>query len=1160
MQPRLSIIAASIRRILTSGFVEPTSDPYWDNTVLSLRMESSDPYYNQKVLGLHCDGTNGSTTITDVKGKTATRAGNVQISTAQYPPLTGKTSSLYFDGTGDYVTYANSSDWEFGSGDFTVKLWCRPASAALDWLIHRGTATGYTAWSIAWNGTTGKFGVDGSITGSSYAWAINSTSTYSVNTWHLIEFVRSGTSIYLFVDGALEGSATGVSGSLMAESGTMKIGADNGNVYQYTGYMSEIEIYKGVALHTKNYIVSSDPFPEPANTAIDDKGKAVTSYGNAQYSGVSKYGTGSFYFDGTGDYLSVPDSTDWSFGTADFTVEAWVRFDSSNPAVQTICSQFNTSSNWWFLRKEDNTTNKLSLYFRIGGTVKASYIMTNSWSSWAADTWYHIAMVRSGSSMYLFINGVSQALTATVAVTTNDMGDVASSLYIGSDTTYALKGYIDDLRITKGVARYTANFTPYKILTSAPAGDPYYNYTALLLKMDGTNGGTSFTDNSYSAKTVSVFGNSNTSTAAFKYGTAAGYFDGTGDYLTTPYNAGFDPSGDFTCECWIYSTNVTSLRSIVGPYTQVTNTLGWLFYQSSLGALALIIRDSGGAEQTVASADGLIQLNVWHHVTWTRTGTTYRLFIDGAVVATATATVTLYVHPSHPLIVGRWDDVGTNTRDWQGYIDDLRITNGVARYTSTFPPPGPHIANTDPDTDQWWLNTVLALRMDGTHGSTIFTDLKGKTVTPYGNASISSAVSKFGQAAYFDGTGDYLTLDGSSDFAFGTGDFTVEMWVRPTAVNADYILYDSRPASTQGIYPVLYLTSTATIDLFVNSTTVITGAHGITAETWAHVTCCRSSGVTKIFVNGVQKGSNYTDTNNYLIGTSRPSIGTSGYTLNTVVLNGYIDDLRVTKGVARYTAAFTPSEKPLPTYVVGPDHDQYWDKVVLAAPFDSSLICARNKTMTAGGSAAISSTQKKFGAASLYLNGTTSYLTTTDYDDLDIGTITTSTDWTFECWIYATNAATVGYVASHAVPGSGGTGRGGWSVYVVANKLYVDFANNVTGASNLFCFNSSDVNVIENNVWCHIAVVLSDGLLSMFANGIKIPFTANSSSGYYQATPIGLITTKLNWGIEIGRSPPDSLNPAGGYLAGYIDDLRITKDVARYTANFEPPTKANILG
>lgn len=222
---------------------------------------AGDPLWYYKVLGLHCDGTNGSTTITDVKGHTATLNGGVQISTAQYPALTGKTSSLSFDGTGDYVTFANSSDWEFGSGDFIVRLRCRPASATFDLLIHRGTSVGVTAWAIAWDGTTGAFYVDWSTDGASSSY-LYSSSTYSPSTWHLVEFIRSGTTMYLGVDAIVEATATGVSGALMSESGTLKLGTDQSNTYQYTGYMSEIEIYKGAAEHTANYTISGIPFPD----------------------------------------------------------------------------------------------------------------------------------------------------------------------------------------------------------------------------------------------------------------------------------------------------------------------------------------------------------------------------------------------------------------------------------------------------------------------------------------------------------------------------------------------------------------------------------------------------------------------------------------------------------------------------------------------------------------------------------------------------------------------------------------------------------------------------------------------------------------------------------------------------------------------------------
>lgn len=175
----------------------------------------------------------------------------------------------------------------------------------------------------------------------------------------------------------------------------------------------------------------------------------------------SLFGGSSILFPGAaGDYISTADSTEWSFGTGNFDIEVCVRFDASNPDYQTFCSQFNTSSNWWFFRKETAATNKLSCYFRIGGTVKADYIMTNNWSGFSTGTWYKLRLVRSGTNMYMFIDGVNQALTANVAISTNDVGDIASPLYVGSDTQFPFKGYMNDLRITKGIARYTANYTP----------------------------------------------------------------------------------------------------------------------------------------------------------------------------------------------------------------------------------------------------------------------------------------------------------------------------------------------------------------------------------------------------------------------------------------------------------------------------------------------------------------------------------------------------------------------------------------------------------------------------------------------------------------------------------------------------------------------------
>lgn len=208
--------------------------------------------------------------------------------------------------------------------------------------------------------------------------------------------------------------------------------------------------------------------------------------------------------------------------------------------------------------------------------------------------------------------------------------------------------------------------------------------------------------------------------------------------------------------------------------------------------------------------------------------------------------------------------------------------------------------------------TTLLLHCDGADASTTFTDsaiggAAPHTVTANGNAQIDTAESKFGgAAALFDGAGDYLSLDGSSDFAFGTGDLTVDFWLRLAATGVFHYLYDSRPSATSGLYPSLYLSSSNVLVYYTNSADRITGTTALTTGAWYHVALARSGTSTKLFLNGTQEGSTYSDSNNYIVGTSRPFIGISGFDLSGSPLNGWIDELRVSKGIARWTANFTP--------------------------------------------------------------------------------------------------------------------------------------------------------------------------------------------------------------------------------------------------------------
>lgn len=205
--------------------------------------------------------------------------------------------------------------------------------------------------------------------------------------------------------------------------------------------------------------------------------------------------------------------------------------------------------------------------------------------------------------------------------------------------------------------------------------------------------------------------------------------------------------------------------------------------------------------------------------------------------------------------------------------------------------------------DPYWNNVVLAMHMDDVG----LTDVKGHAVTLNGNASRSAAQSKFGgYSAYLDGTGDYITVPSGSDFAFGTGDFTVEFWFMQTVAGNPFLI-DCRPtSSTNGAYVTTYINA-GTVVFFTNGAARITSS-AITTGAWYHVAVCRSGTSTRLFLDGTQTGSTYTDPTNYIA--SPVNIGASGNGL--FPLTGYFDDIRITKGVARYTANFTPPAAAFP--------------------------------------------------------------------------------------------------------------------------------------------------------------------------------------------------------------------------------------------------------
>jgi len=249
-------------------------------------------------------------------------------------------------------------------------------------------------------------------------------------------------------------------------------------------------------------------------------------------------------------------------------------------------------------------------------------------------------------------------------------------------------------------------------------------------------------------------------------------------------------------------------------------------------------------------------------------------------------------YPTSPADAEVWTDPNT------GIAWIYSVVDGWSEYTAGPP------TSTDPD----FASVSLLLHMDGSNGSTTFTDSSSNafTVTPFGNAQISTTDPKFGTGALtLDGSGDYLTLAVNSAFQFGTGDFTVECWVFPNNASANAGLFQIGTNNTAGSLSV------NTFNGQWRVTDVGTGGAdmtSVTAGAWQHLAVTRSGTSVRMFINGVQAGSTLTWSTNF----SQNQLNIGFYFSTSFAINARIDEFRVTKGVARYTANFTPPTAPFP--------------------------------------------------------------------------------------------------------------------------------------------------------------------------------------------------------------------------------------------------------
>ena len=210
--------------------------------------------------------------------------------------------------------------------------------------------------------------------------------------------------------------------------------------------------------------------------------------------------------------------------------------------------------------------------------------------------------------------------------------------------------------------------------------------------------------------------------------------------------------------------------------------------------------------------------------------------------------------------------------------------------------------------DPSFASVLSLLHFDGADGSTTITDQIGSRPWVVSGATVLSTTNpKFGSACLSVPTSGKAISSVSAADAFGTGDFTVEFWIRPTSWGTN-LIYDTRTAATE-VCPSIYYTA-GTLRYYVNGADRITG-DSVATGAYAHIALARSGTSTKLFIDGVQTGSTYSDSNNYV--NDRMTWGDASYTAGNSI-DGRIDEARITKGVARYTGTFTPPTAAFPNF------------------------------------------------------------------------------------------------------------------------------------------------------------------------------------------------------------------------------------------------------
>ena len=647
--------------------------------------------------------------------------------------------------------------------------------------------------------------------------------------------------------------------------------------------------------------------------------------------------------------------------------------------------------------------------------------------------------------------------------------------------------------------------------------DTYFPYVSLLPEPTSTNGqqNNTFLDSSTNNFTITRNGTP-TQGSVTPYWTAgqwSNYFNGSTDTLTTVSGA-MSYAGDFSIECWFNTTTTTTYACLYSDETGSSGGTILLNNGANNGQITVYL--TGGVSNFTSTSTGLNN-GRWNHVALTRSGTSLRLFVNGALENTATV-------GSGTLTTVSTVRIGSSffaSRFFGGYISNFRIVVGSPVYTAAFTPsttPLTAITNTS-------LLTCQSNRF-------IDNSSNNRTITVVGTPQVqafqpfsptaSYTPAAYGGSGYFSGNADYLSLADNTALQLSTGDFTIEGWFYISGATSTAYNLISKGAAATGWS--LNTTTGARIQFSYTASNLTGSTTTLVQNAWYHIAVVRSgsaSGNLKIYLNGVQEiasagavTDNFNQTSTMYVSASR---------IATLPLNGYSSNVRVVKGTAVYTAAFTPPTAPVTAITNTSLLTNFTNAGIYDAAVQTNLITS--------GNAQSSTTQYKWSPTSISIDGTASTCVTfvdASSGPTDLATANGANSWTIECWIYYTAGGLVfnrggnpGVTfSSYSLSVSGGTGT-----FSVSNSNGVSAGYSITYSAGS----------IPTSTWVYwSATRTTSGVITTYINGVS---QGSSSSGINiyninnQQFALGATATPI-YGI-------------GNILTGYIQDFRITKNVVR---------------